>query len=152
MPSNHLILCSPLLLPPSIFPRISVFSNESVRIRWSKYWSFNFNISTSNEYSGLISLLLDSVHSLSCVRLCATPWTAARQASLSITNFRSLLKLKSIELVMPTNHVILSSPYLPAFYFSQHQGSFLMSWLFASGSQSIGASASALVLPVNIQD
>ena len=53
---------------------------------------------------------------------------------------------------MPTNHVVLSSPYLPAFYFSQHQGSFPMSWLFASGGQGIGASASALVLPVNIQD
>ena len=57
MPSNHLILCRPLLLPPSIFSSIRVFSNESVlHIRWSKYWSFNFNISTSNEYSGLISL------------------------------------------------------------------------------------------------
>ena len=56
MPSNHLILCRPLLLPPSIFPIISVFSNESVLlIRWPKYWSFSFSISPSNEYSGLIS-------------------------------------------------------------------------------------------------
>ena len=56
MPSNHLILCCPLLLPPSIFPSIRVFSNESVlRIRWSKYWSFSFSISPSSEYSGLIS-------------------------------------------------------------------------------------------------
>ena len=56
MPSNHLILCRPLLLPPSIFPSIRVFSNESaVHIRWPKYWSFSFNISPSNEYSGLIS-------------------------------------------------------------------------------------------------
>ena len=55
-PSNHLILCRPLLLPPSIFPNIRVFSNESVlRIRWSKYWSFSFNIS-SNEHPGLIPL------------------------------------------------------------------------------------------------
>ena len=54
MPSNHLILCRPLLLPPSIFPSIRVFSNESaLRIRWPKYWSFSFNISPSNEYSGL---------------------------------------------------------------------------------------------------
>ena len=54
--SNHLILCCPLLLPPSIFPSIRVFSNESVpRIRWPKYWSFSFSISPSNEYSGLIS-------------------------------------------------------------------------------------------------
>ena len=56
MLSNHLILCHPLLLPPSIFPNIRVFSNESVlHIRWSKYWSFSFSISPSNEYSGLIS-------------------------------------------------------------------------------------------------
>ena len=55
MPSNHLILCRPLLLPPSIFPSIRVFSNESaLRIRWPKYWSFSFSISPSNEYSGLI--------------------------------------------------------------------------------------------------
>ena len=57
MPSNHLILCCPLLLPPSIFPSIMVFSNESVlHIRWPKYWSFSFKISPSNEYSWLISL------------------------------------------------------------------------------------------------
>ena len=56
MPSNHLILCRPLLLLPSIFPSIRVFSNESViRIRWPKYWSFSFSISPSSEYSGLIS-------------------------------------------------------------------------------------------------
>ena len=56
MPLNHLILCHPLLLFPSIFPRIRVFSNESVlHIRWPKYWSFSFSISPSNEYSGLIS-------------------------------------------------------------------------------------------------
>ena len=56
MPSNHLIICRPLLLLPSTFPSIRVFSNESVlRIRWPKYWSFSFSISSSNEYSGLIS-------------------------------------------------------------------------------------------------
>ena len=56
MPSNHLILCQPLPLPPSIFSNIRVFSNESVlRIRWPKYWSFSLSISPSNEYSGLIS-------------------------------------------------------------------------------------------------
>ena len=60
MLSNHLILCRPLLLPPSILPNIRVFSNESVlRIRWPKYWSFSFNISPSNEYSGLISFRMD---------------------------------------------------------------------------------------------
>ena len=60
MPSNHLILCLPLLLQPSIFPSIRVFSNESALcIRWLKYWSFSINISPSNEYSGLISFRMD---------------------------------------------------------------------------------------------
>ena len=60
MPSNHLILCRPLFLLPSIFPSIRVFSNESVlRIRWPKFWSFSFNISLSNERSGLISFRMD---------------------------------------------------------------------------------------------
>ena len=60
MASNHLILCHPLLLPPSVFPRIRVFSNELVLcIRWPKYWSFSFSISPSNEYSGLISFRID---------------------------------------------------------------------------------------------
>ena len=60
MPSNHLILCCPLLLPPSIFPSLMVFSKESVlRIRWPNYWSFSFSISPSNEYSGLISFRID---------------------------------------------------------------------------------------------
>ena len=60
MPSSHLILCRPLLLLPSIFPSITVFSNESVlHIRWPKHWSFSFSISPSNEYSGLISFRMD---------------------------------------------------------------------------------------------
>ena len=60
MPSNHLILCCPLLLPPSIFPSIRVFSSESVlSIRWPKYWTFSFSINPSNEYSGLISFRMD---------------------------------------------------------------------------------------------
>ena len=60
MLSNHLILCHPLLLPPSIFPSIRVFSNKSaLHIRWPKYWSFSFNISPSDEYSGLISFRMD---------------------------------------------------------------------------------------------
>ena len=84
-----------------------------------------------------------SGQSLSCVQLFVTPQTAAHQASLSITNSQSLLKLMSIELVMP-----LSSPSPPAFNLSQHQ----MSQLFASGGQSVGVSASTSVLPMNIQD
>ena len=60
MPSNHFILCRPLLLPPSIFPSIRVFSNELVLcIRWPKYWSFSYNISPSNEYSGLLFFRMD---------------------------------------------------------------------------------------------
>ena len=67
MPFNHLILCHPLLLPPSVFPSIRVFSNESVlHIRWTKYWSFSFSISPSNEYSGPISYRFD---------LLAVQWT-----------------------------------------------------------------------------
>ena len=65
MPSNHLILCHPLLLLPSIFPSIRVFSSESVlRIRWPKYWSFSFSISPSNEYSGLISFRMELLNLL----------------------------------------------------------------------------------------
>ena len=65
MPSNHHILCCPLLLPPSIFPSISVFSNESVLcIRWPKDWSFSFSISPTSEYSGLISFRIDRLDRL----------------------------------------------------------------------------------------
>ena len=65
MPSNHLILCHPLFLLPSIFPSIRVFSNESIlRIRWTKYWSFSFNISSSNEHPGLISFRMDWLYLL----------------------------------------------------------------------------------------
>ena len=65
MPSNHLILCSPLLLPPSALPSIRLFSNESVlHIRWPKYWSFSFNISPSNKHPGLISFRVDRLEFL----------------------------------------------------------------------------------------
>ena len=69
MPSNHLILCHPLLLQPSIFPSTRVFSSESVlRIIWPKYWSFSFSISPSNEYSGLISFRIDRLNLLAVQR------------------------------------------------------------------------------------
>ena len=90
--------------------------------------------------------------SLSCVWLFVTPWIAARQASLSITNSRSLLKLMSVELVMPSNHLILCRPLLPRLQSFPASGSFPMSQFFASDGQSIGVSASASVLPMNIQD
>ena len=107
LPFYHLIFCHPLLLLPSMFPSMRVFSNESALcIRWPKYWSFSFSVHPCNEYSGLVSFRFDwfdlktktliwkdtrnpvfisSVQSLSHVRLFATPWTAACQASLSIT-------------------------------------------------------------------
>ena len=92
------------------------------------------------------------VQLLSRVQLFVTPWTAARQASLSITNSRSLLKLMSIESVIPSNHLILCHPllFLPSIF--PPSGSFQMSQFFASGGQRIGVSASASVLPMNIQD
>ena len=90
--------------------------------------------------------------SLSVVSNFATPWIAAHEASLSITNSRSLLKLMSIESVMPSSHLILSRPLLllPPIPFSIRV--FPMSQLFTWGSQSIGVSASASILPMNIQD
>ena len=90
------------------------------------------------------------VQSLSRVWLCVTPWTVACQASLSFTISQSLFKLISIDLAMPSNHLILCHPLLllPSIFHSIRV--FLMSWLLTSGGQSIGASTSALVLPVNI--
>ena len=93
-----------------------------------------------------------SVQSLSCVRLFATPWTAAYEAFMSSTNSWSLLKLVSIESLMPSNHLILCRPLLLLPQSCPASGSFPMSQFFASGGQSIGISASASVLPMNIQD
>ena len=93
-----------------------------------------------------------SVQLLSHVWLVATSWTAARQGSLSITNSQSLLKLMSIELVMPSNHLILYYPLSSLLQSFPASGSFQMSQFFASGDQSTGVSASASVLPMNIQD
>ena len=88
---------------------------------------------------------------LSLVWLFATPWIAARQVSLSITNSWSLLKLTFIMLVMPSNHLILCCPLLLPSIFPSIRV-FPVSWFFASGGQSIGVSASTSVLPMNIQD
>ena len=87
----------------------------------------------------------------SCDWLLATPWTAAYQASLSITNSQSLLKLMSIELVMSSNHLILCLPFSSCLQSFPASGPFPVSQFFTSGGQSTGASASASVLPVNIQ-
>ena len=119
MPSNHLILCRPLLLPPSVFPSIRVFSNESaLRIRWPKYWSFSFSVNPSNEYSGLISFSIDWLDLLA-VR--GTPKSPLQHHNLKasvlwhsafFTVFQNLLKLMSVELVMLSNHLILCHPLL----------------------------------------
>ena len=92
---------------------------------------------------------VQSVQSLSHVQFFATPWTVALQASLSITNSWSLLKLMSIESVMPSNHLILCHPLLLLPSIFPASGSFPMSQFFTSGGQSIGVSASASVLPMN---
>ena len=110
MASNHLILCRPLLLLPSVFPSIRVFSNKSdLCIRWPKYWSFCLSIGPSNDYSGLISFKID--------------WFDLLVVQGTLKSLQSF----------------------PA------SGSFLMSRLFTSGGQDIGASASASVLPMNFQ-
>ena len=95
-------------------------------------------------------MLFSSVQSLSHVRHLATPWTAALQAFLSITNSWSLLKLMSIKWVMPSNHLILCHPLLLLSSIFPILGSFPMSWLFTTGSQSIGVWVSTSVLPMNI--
>ena len=130
MPSNHPTLCHPLLLLPSIIPSIRVFSNESVlHIKWPNYWSFSFNISLSSEYSRLISFRMDwldllavqgtlksllqhhsSVQFSSVAQSCPTLWDPMNRSMPGLpvhTNSQSLLKLMSIESVMPSNYLIL---------------------------------------------
>ena len=93
-----------------------------------------------------------SVWSFRCVQLFGTPWTAAHQTSLSITNSQSLLKLMSIESVMLSNNLILVFPFSSRLQSCPASGSFPMSQFFTSDGQSIGVSASASVLPMNSQD
>ena len=97
-------------------------------------------------------ILFSLVQSLSCVRLFVPPWTTARQASLSIINSQSLPKLMTTESVMPSNHLILCCPFSSCPQSLPAKDSFPMSQLFTRGDQSIGVSASASVLPVNIQN
>ena len=144
MPSNHLVLCRPLLLP-SIFPSISVFSvsqfftsggqrnknccqlsQDLSQITRCTPVSKMLKYENSINFETEVIWYYSSVQSLSPVWLFATPWTAARQASLTFTVSWSLLKLMSIESVMPSNHLILSSPS-SAFHLSQHQG--LSQWI-----------------------
>ena len=99
-----------------------------------------------------LSPILSTVQSLSRVQLFATPWTAVRQVSLSITNSWSVLKLMPIELMMPFNHLNLCSPFSSCLQPCPASGSFPMSQFFPSGGQSNGVSASASVLKMNIQE
>ena len=109
----------------------------------------HFTKSSFNSPASIISLKFSSVQLLSPVQLCATPRTAARQASLSITNSRSLPKSMSIESEMPSNHLILCHPVLLLPSSFPASGSFQVSQLFASGGQSTGVSATTSVLPMN---
>ena len=106
----------------------------------------------SSFVSLIYTLQFSSIQLLNCVRLFATPWTASRQASLSTTNPRSPPKPMSIELVMPSNHLILCCPFSSCPQSFQASGSFQMSQLFASGGQRTGVSASASVLLMNSQN
>ena len=98
MPSNQLILCRPLLLLPSLFPNIRVFTNQSVlRIRWPKYWSFSFNISLSSEYSGLISFRMDWLDLLAVQgTLESSPTPQFKSINSSALSFLHSPTLKSI--------------------------------------------------------
>ena len=126
------------------------------RFRLSSSFSQHFTEDSKwNIYIGIYTLSchmdqFSSIQSLSRVLLFVTLWTVAHQASLSITNSWSLLKLMSIESVMPSNHLILCCPLLPQSFLAS--GSFSMSQFFAPGGQSIRVFLSASVLPVNIQD
>ena len=112
MPSNHLILCFLFLLPPSVFPRIRVFSNESIlHIRWLKYWSFSFNISPSNEYSGLISFRMDWLDLLAVqgtLKSCPSP--KAAPAPPPLFDLPTLVNGITSYLVSKQKNFILLSP------------------------------------------
>ena len=134
MASNHIILCHPLLLLPSIFPRIRAFSNESTLLyEVAKYWSFSFSISPSSEYSGLISFRIDRFDLLdvqfssvtqSCLTLCnpmnhSTPGLPVHHQLLESTQTHVHCVSDAIQPYHP-----LSSPSPPALNLSQHQGLF----------------------------
>ena len=103
MPSSHLILCPPLLLPPSIFPSLRVFSNESVlRTRWPKYWSFSFNISPSSEYSGLSSLLSKGLKPKGLSHL----WTKAQTTLVAIYSYDTIFHLEKSSQFSPQPYLV----------------------------------------------
>ena len=111
MPSNHLILCHPLLLPPSIFPSIRVFSNESVlRIRWPKYWSFSFSISPSNEYSRMISFRVDWLDLLAVQR--------TLKSLLQYHSSKALMLLHSAFFIVQLSHPYMTTGKLKSTQFT----------------------------------
>ena len=146
MPSSHLILYSPLLLLPSVFPRIKVFSNESALcIRWPKYWSFSVNISPSNEHPGLISFSLLILHQkmLNTLHSCSIQFSHSAMSTLCALMNRSTPGLpvhhQLLESTQTRVHWVdnaiqpshrLSSPSPPALNLFQHQG--LFQWVSSS--------------------
>ena len=124
MPSNHLILCHPLLLPPSVFSSSRVFSNESApRIRWLKYWSFSFSISPSNEYSGLIAFRMDWLdllavqgilksllqqHSAKASILQCSAFLIVQLSHLYMTTRKTIALTKSNVLIISSNFLVVS--------------------------------------------
>ena len=147
MPMGKVNLWVGALMRGRFFPLCSLVS-------WILY-HVHLLIIPQNELSKIPSpspkIVVVVVQSLSCVWLFSTPWTAAHQASLSFTISQSLLKFMSIELMIPSNHLILCLPFSSCPQSFPASGSFPLSQLFASGGQSIGASASTSVLPMNIQ-
>ena len=167
--SDHLILCRPLLILPSIFPSIRVFSSElALHIRWPNYWSFSFSISFSNEYSGLISFRIDWFDlavqgTLNSLLQHHSPKASVLQHSAFF--MVQLCGLQHARLSCPSpspgaSHIhwvgdaLQPSHPMPSPSFCLHffpvSGSFLRSQFFDSCGQSIGASASASVFPMNI--
>ena len=132
--------------------RLAVIIYGTILIFMADMSSNSLSISHISGQLSMSKLSFSSVQLLSRVRLFETPWTAARQASLSITNSWSLLKLMSTESVIPSNHLILCCPLLLLPSIFPASGSFQISQFFASGDQSIGVSASTSVLSMNTQD
>ena len=159
MPSNHLILCHPLLLLPSIFPSIRVFSNESaLLIRWTKYWSFSFNISPFNEHPGLISVKWTGWISLLSKGLSRVFSNSSKASILQRSTFFTVQLshpyMTTGKTIALTRRTFVGKVMSLLFnMLSRLVITFLpRSQFFASGSQSFGVSASASVLPMNIQD
>ena len=147
MPSNHLILCHPLLLLPPITPSIRVFSNESTLLmRWPKYWSFSFSIIPFKEVPGLISFTMDWLD------------LAVQETLKSLLQHPQFKSINSSALsclygpALTSIHLILWLPLLLLPQYFTASGSFSTSQLYASGGQSIGVSASTSVLPMKTED